>query len=87
MHGLTTQKKLTHFREQFERPGPCWDIITFPISSDVLFLTDHCQKLLTFYMFMFNSNEPIKAAHPQKLANQSLAIEWRTCVGNGKQFL
>ena len=35
---------------------------------------------------MFNSNEPIKAAHPQKLASQSLAIEWRTCVENGKQF-
>ena len=27
---------------------------------------------LTFYMFMFNSNEPIKVAHLQKLANQSL---------------
>ena len=29
-------------------------------------------KLLTFYMFIFNLNEPIKVAHLQKLANQSL---------------
>ena len=25
-------------------------------------------------MFMFNSNEPIKVAHPQKLTNQSMSM-------------
>ena len=33
---------------------------------------------------MFNSNKPIKVAHLQNLANQSLTIEWRTCDGNSK---
>ena len=32
-----------------------------------------------FYIFMFKTNKPIKVARIQKLA-----IEWRTCDGNGK---
>ena len=47
-------------------------VFTFPISLEVLIITDYCYKLLTFYMFMFNSSEPIRVTHLQKLANQSL---------------
>ena len=34
-------------------------------------LINHCWKLLTFNMFISHLNEPIKAGHLQKLANQS----------------
>ena len=43
---------------------------TFHISLEVLIIIDNIN--VTFNMFMFNSNKPIRVAHLQKLANQSL---------------
>ena len=34
--------------------------------------------ILNYAMFMLNSNEPIKVAHFQKLANQSMLNDTRT---------
>ena len=57
------------------------DVFTFHISHTtwgimLYVIIDHCWKLQTFswvilnyVTFMFNSNNPIKVAHPQKIAN------------------